>query len=72
MPNGQRPPALESAVLPRLSELLSPRPYLALITKRQGHSGRPLASKTQQIGSHRLLTPVFCSDATHAPVPAKR
>ena len=34
MPNQQRPPALESAVLPRLSEPLSPRPYLALIAER--------------------------------------
>jgi hypothetical protein len=39
-PNRQRPPALESAVLLRLSEPLSPRRYLALITERQGHSGR--------------------------------
>jgi len=44
-PNRQRPPALESAVLPRLSEPPSPRPYLALITKRQGHSGRSTTSK---------------------------
>ena len=40
MPNQQRPPALESALLQRLSEPLSPRRYLALITERQGHSGR--------------------------------